>query len=336
MSTLVDPPPSRASPRAAADPAQRLRQHFAAVRVGFTWLGVRKALSAAQKAQAAEGFGADGAYLSAAKKLLDTRDPAFRAVTAVRSRALGYWRGVSLPFPEPGVRLVRRDAVAGFDAQLNDFRRELAAAVDALDERLEDLKSAARSQLGRLYCPADYPASLRGLFAVEWDYPSVEPPDYLLRLDPRLYEQERRRVAERFDAAVRLAEEAFVAEFAQLTSHLLERLTAGPDGERKVFRDSAVTNLRDFFDRFRKLNVRGNADLDRLVETAQAALAGVDPAAVRDSANLRQHVVAQLASVRSTLDGMLVDAPRRRILRHAVTAGSGSGSGGGGGGEGGT
>jgi hypothetical protein len=136
------------------------------VRVSFTWLGVRKALSAEQKAQAAEGFGAEGAYLSAAKKLLDTRDPSFRAVTGVRSRTLGFWRGVSLPFPEPGVRLVRRDAVAAFDAQLDEFREELAVAVDALDERLEDLKSAARARLGQLYSPTDYPASLRGLFAV--------------------------------------------------------------------------------------------------------------------------------------------------------------------------
>src|SRR5688500_12010683 len=107
MTTTVDPPPTRASPRPPADPAQRLRRQFAAARVSFTWRGVREALSAEQKAQAAEGFGAEGAYLSAAKKLLDTRDPAFRAVTSVRSRATGFWKGVSLPYPEPGLRLVR-------------------------------------------------------------------------------------------------------------------------------------------------------------------------------------------------------------------------------------
>ena len=42
-------------------PAERLRSSYAAVRVSFTWLGVRKTLSTEQKAQAAEGFGAPAA-----------------------------------------------------------------------------------------------------------------------------------------------------------------------------------------------------------------------------------------------------------------------------------
>ena len=54
-------------------PAQRLQKTMAAARVSFTWLGVRKTLSREQKEQAAESFGAEGQYLSAAKKLLDVR-----------------------------------------------------------------------------------------------------------------------------------------------------------------------------------------------------------------------------------------------------------------------
>ena len=71
-----------------------------------------------------------------------------------------------------------------------------------------------------------------------------------MRLSPALYEQERARVATRFEEAVRLAEQAFVGEFAKLVSHLTERLADGQDGERKVFRDSAMGNLVEFFERF--------------------------------------------------------------------------------------
>ncbi len=46
---------------------------MAAVRVAFCWFGVRKTLTPEQKAQAADTFGAEGQYLSAGKKLLDTR-----------------------------------------------------------------------------------------------------------------------------------------------------------------------------------------------------------------------------------------------------------------------
>jgi hypothetical protein len=61
--------PMTASPPRDA-PAQRLRTTMAAMRVSFTWFGVRKALSDEQKARAADAFGAEGEFLSAGKKLI--------------------------------------------------------------------------------------------------------------------------------------------------------------------------------------------------------------------------------------------------------------------------
>ena len=148
---------------------------------------------------------------------------------------------------------------------------------------------------------------------------SVEPPDYLVALSPHLYEQERERVASRFEEAVRLAEEAFLAEFGRLVTHLAERITgANDDGTAKVFRDSAIDNLVDFFDRFRQLNVRSSAELDDLVAEAQRVVRGVQPQGLRDSDALRQRVASELSRVGASLDDLLVDRPRRRIVRNAV------------------
>ena len=108
MSTLLDQPAAPA--RSNVPPANRLRSMMAAVRVSFVWFGVRKSLTPEQKAQAADTFGAEGAFLSAGKKLLDTSHPAFRALTAVRNRLLVYWKDVSLPYPEAGIRLIRQSA----------------------------------------------------------------------------------------------------------------------------------------------------------------------------------------------------------------------------------
>lgn len=333
MPETIEQPAAGAVRDAGADdvaeqspPARRLARTMAAVRVSFTWFGVRKTLTPQQRSEAAEGFGAEGNYLSATKKLLDTRHPDYRGVTAVRGRAVHYWRGVSLPYPEPGLRLIRQDRVKDFDERLTQLRGELEDAVARLDGRYEELKSAARVRLGRLYNAADYPPSLAGLFDLQWEFPSVEPPSYLLQLNPAVYEQEKARVAARFEEAVKLAEEAFTSEFAKLVSHLIERLgsdTGGGDvgGEKKVFRDSAVTNLQEFFQRFKSLNVRSNDELDDLVETARQAISAVRPQELRDSADLRQQVSSQLATVRSVLDGMLVDRPRRRILRARTAEG---------------
>jgi hypothetical protein len=241
---------------------------MAATRVSITWLGVRKTLTPAQKEQAADTFGAEGGFVSAGKKLLDTSAPAFKLVTSVRGRAVAYWKGLTLPFPEPGIRLIRQSDVDLFTRQMAVFQAELSDAVSELNAEYGDLKRAAANRLGSLYNPADYPTSLLGLFSIEYDFPSVEPPDYLRQLRPDLYEQECARVQQRFNEAVELAEQAFVGELQRLVSHLNERLTGEQDGRPKVFRDSAVENLAEFFERFRRLNIRSNHDLDEIVHQA--------------------------------------------------------------------
>ncbi|MHB0956272.1 MAG: hypothetical protein ACYC0X_07825 [Pirellulaceae bacterium] len=313
MSTTLDDQVTR-SPAASAE---RLRTTMAAMRVSFTWFGTRKTLTPAQKAVAAESFGAAGKYLSAGKKLIDTQHPSFKAVTTVRNRCLAFWKSVSLPYPEPGIRLVRQDALEMVEQHLATCQADLAAAVEQLGRHFSELQAAARSRLGDLYCEQDYPTSLDGLFAVTWDYPSLEPPSYLAQLNPARYQEECQRVAARFDEAVELAEQAFLDELTHLVTHLTERLSGTVDRTPKIFRDSAVGNLHDFFERFRTLNVRSNAQLDELVTQCQQIVEGVEPQRLRDNQMLRRHVATHLSTVQSVLDGLLVDRPRRRILRNA-------------------
>lgn len=298
-----------------ATPAQRLRRTAAAVRVHFTWWGVHKTLTAQQKEEVGLAYAADARFLTAGKKLVDTRHETFRRLTSVRTRAANYWRGLTLPYTEPGIRLIQQSSVESFVHTMEGFRDELIQAESDLNAVFEEMKADAQRRLGRLYNPADYPAEVRGLFAVEWDFPSVEPPSYLMRIAPEVYQQEQERVARRFEEAVRLAEQAFTAEFAKLVSHLAERLSS-PDGERQIFRDSVVVNLTEFFQRFQQLNVHSSEQLDSLVRQAQDIVQGVQPQELRDDASLRQHIATSLASVQAALDGMLVDRPRRRIVRN--------------------
>ena len=224
---------------------------------------------------------------------------------------------MSLPYPEPGIRLIRQDAITDFDSRLAIFRDELGQAVEVLDGRYDEMRNAARDRLGELFNPSDYPPSLAGTFAIEHEYPSVEPPSYLRQLNPELYEQECQRVQARFNEAVQLAEQAFIDELSQLVEHLAERLSGQVDGKPKVFRDSAVANLTEFFERFGQLNIRSNSELDELVSNAQQVVRGVQPSELRNNQSLRHDVSSQLARVQSVLDGLLIDRPRRNILRRA-------------------
>jgi hypothetical protein len=286
---------------------------MAAVKLSFTWLGVRKTLAPEQRTTAARAFHADRELLSASKLILDTKNPAYRAVAAVRSEASGYWRTVTLPFPEAGIRLA--STMQMYRERLQEAARELAAQYDAM-------KSEAQRRLGTLFSPGDYPTTLDGLFDMEWSVVPIEPPSYLVTLNPGVYEAEQARVRERFESAVELAEQAFATELQRLTAHLAERLTGLHDGQPMVFRDSAVENFREFFERFRRLNLRSSPELDALVEQAQQTINGIEPQTLRDSNRLRQMVARDFEQIQASVGEMLVDRPRRNILRRGGVGGA--------------
>jgi hypothetical protein len=105
-------------------------------------------------------------------------------------------------------------------------------------------------------------------------------------------------------------------------AHLAERLTGLHDGQPKVFRDSAVENLREFFERFRRLNIRSSPELDALVEEAQQVITGIEPQQLRDSVRLRQMVARDFEQIQASVGEMLVDRPRRNILRRGNVGGA--------------
>lgn len=195
-------------------------------------------------------------------------------------------------------------------------------------KKLEGSYVAPAGQRGRGNPPAagrrqgvELGANMGGFTRVDG---TVEPPSYLMRLYPDVYAQEQERVAQRFEEAVRLAEQAFVAEFAKLISHLTERLGSEADGQRRIFRDSVVTNFSEFFERFRHLNVCSNGDLDQLVQQAQNLVSGVTPHDLRDDAGLRQHIAATMTQVQTQLDELMVDRPRQQIIRSNPARNGGS------------
>ena len=310
-------------PLDAASPAQRLRRIAAAVRLHFTWWGVHKTLTAQQKEEVVAAYAADVRFLTAGKKIIDVRHEAFRKLTSLRTRMVNYWRGLTLPYTEPGVRLIRQSDIEAFVHTLQGFREELTQAEAELNAVYDDMKSDARRRLGRLYEPRDYPPEVRGLFTSSGTSPASSRPATCCASAPRSTSRSGH-VAARFEEAVRLAEQAFAGEFARLLSHLARRLEPGDNGERRVFRDSAVTNLRDFFARFRQLNVRSNPELDTLVAEAQRLVQGLTPQDLRDDAGLRSQIGIEMARVQSQVESLITDPPRRRITaRHPSGEGGG-------------
>jgi len=310
--SLLDIPTVQVAPNVPF--AEELQRIMAAVSMRFSWFGINRSVTPTQKEQAAETFDAKGQFVSMAKKLIDTSHPAWKAIVKVRGNIQKAWETGSLPFPQAGVRLVRRNELETFLEKMRGLQNELQKAERGLNVHYERLRKRAKENLGDLYDKNDYPASLIGKFTVTWDFPNVEAPDYLRMVSPVLYRQEQERVRNRFEEAVSLAEEAFINELLNMVNHLIERLSGLKDGKPKVFRDTAVTNLKEFFDRFQRLNIGSSEDLNRMVGNVRRIMEGNTPELLRNSDSLRQQMSSRLSVVQSELDGLMVDRPRRNLI----------------------
>jgi hypothetical protein len=295
-------------------PADRLRLTTIPSRLRFTWFGAEKALTPEQKALAAQAFGAAGPCLTAAKRLLDARHPAFRALIAVRGKIEAYWRSISLPFPEPRVRLIPLDLVDGFARRMSDFAGEFGGAVSDLGRAYEELVADARARLGGLFDPSDYPPSLEGHFDLDWHFPGVAaPPGNLVWAWEWLHIMEEARIRANYARAVELAEAGFREQFARLLGDLRGRIS-GPDGRGpcKPFRDASVVRLLGFLERYLTFDVRSDGRLDELIDLAGQALQGITPQGLRHDAASRHMVAARLSWIEASLGATRDDAPREQ------------------------
>jgi hypothetical protein len=182
---------------------------------------------------------------------------------------------LTLPFPEPGLRLIPLDQLEAFDRQMHSYRIQLRDAANELERNFDQLRAEAVGQLGSLFDPADYPSTLSDLFGCRWDYPNLDPPSNLTWLSPSLHQQEEYRVQTLFEEAVELAEQMFFGELTRRVAHLGERL-AGQSavGSPRVFRDSGVDHLVAFIANYRRFDLRTDDRLDELIELVEMTLQG--------------------------------------------------------------
>ncbi len=275
--------------------------------------GTRKTLDENELERIGAEFSANPDRISASKTLINTKDPKFKAISSVLSRAKCYWGAVTVPYPDNGIRLLRTDRIHEFENVVNTFRDELYAALVEFDSEFYRLKQAAREDLRELFDESDYPMSVQELFSIQHEYHQIDPPRHLMDLHPEIYEREKQRIAAKFDEAIQLAEAAFASELQQMLDHAIERLTDESDGKKKKFNDSLMENFREFIDRFHKLNVSGNHQLNDLVEQIKSVTSNIDCELLRANGGLREHIKEQMQTAREAMSSMIIERPNRKF-----------------------
>lgn len=225
-------------------------------------------------------------------------------------------KAVTVPsFFRGGMYLVKHEAVDELDAQLDKWSKELEPLVEVFATVSEAQKEEARVRLGKAFDGTKYPTpeQIKGIFRIEWRWLTLETPDSLKKVSKAIWKRE----AEKAEAALATASEdittLLAAEAKGLADHMVERLTPGEDGKRKVFHHTLVGNITEFLKNFSLRNMGSSTELDEQVKRMRSLLEGVDVKTLKENATLRDDISSGFAEVAGSLDTMVRVKPKRFI-----------------------
>ncbi len=308
----ADPQPTETD-KTKADFAAELRGAVVAVELQKSNVGKRRRLSRRHSDEIADKFAASRKSVSSTKSLYPPDQPQIQGITSVLSVARRSWLELTIAFRR-GVRLLKRERLDDFVGKMEALQPILEAALADADEHADEIHAQCAEWLGsELYDENDYPATFAGSVSVRWSVFNFEPSDDLLRLAPETYRREQKRIAQQFESTLAAYEDECREQLAGLIDALQRKLNPA-DGEKVKYTESAVTNLREFFARFKTMGIVSDASMGELIADAESAIGGVTTmATLKKSPEQRKTVSAGFVAIKSKLDALIVAAPVRSI-----------------------
>lgn len=230
------------------------------------------------------------------KRLVDPS--ALQPVNKVEGRVRDFHYKHTLPWGDNGDRilpsLAYMDYMDGLRALKNEFEAEVAKFVAAYPS----LVQSARSMLGAMYEPGDYPTpeSIAQRFGVRSVFtPVPDAKDFRVDVGEEAVEEIRKSISESVNERLRTA----TRECWFRLDDVVKKMYIALEDPERVFRDSLVENIHELTTLLPKMNLIGDKELDAaIIEVKQKLL--VDPLVLRMSKTRRAEVAEQARTIWET------------------------------------
>jgi hypothetical protein len=228
------------------------------------------------------------------KKLIATKF--FKDVGGKINVARRSHRLLTLPWNDDGTRIL---AVTGYEHYTQTMRL-MKLGVDAAAKQfvkgLPEYIEEAKTRLGTMFNPNDYPTADEVLekFYIDVEINKVpEAGDFRAKLTNEAVKAISQDIENRCNARVEAAMQDVFQRIVDVTSKMSERLRAfdsGTDDEpaKNVFRDSLVTNVKQLADLIPSLNITADPKLEALAKQLETELAEHSPEVLRTDAKVRK------------------------------------------------
>lgn len=286
-----------------------LMQKTVALVVTFSSVGNRRKVHSGQIE-----VDADKAWLAVSKKLIECDE--YEAIGRLDSEVKSYLDARALPsLLKRGIYLLPIPMVKDVDDQLRRYVELRKECVERLIVVYRKHVDEAEGRLRELFERTDYatPEQLHAGFSLTWQFTSFNTPASLQQVSRELYEKEKEKNEALWKDANEACQQLLRQNMGEMVDKLVDKLTPGEDGKKKIFRNTAITNIQEFLSTFDMRNVTDDSKLKAIVDKARALLSGVDPEQLRTEEGLRDAVRNGFEKIQSSMSGMIEVKPKRAI-----------------------
>jgi len=233
------------------------------------------------------------------------------AVNAANTALRDHHNLNTLAWGDDGTRILPAANYLGYQEHQQKLEDAFGRAVRDFVSSYPDYVETARKALNGLFDPKDYPAPARinEKFGVRRSFmPVAQPDDFRVRLGDAHVAQIRAEIEARNAELVENANRDLWQRVQEVTSRLVERLSAfqvDPITGNRVhpFRDSLIENVRSLLDIMPRLNITGDAGIERVRQELAEKVARHEPEALREDPYLRAEVVDAASGILARMEG---------------------------------
>ena len=253
--------------------------------------------------------------INVSKKLLDSEE--LKAITKHDGETRAWLMSICLPsLFRSGIYLVPIAAIEKVQERLEAAKTKRQELIEKFLLTYESCKAEAQTKLRDLFNATDYPSigRVRNAFVFEWAWITFSTPGKLKEISQGFFEQEKHKAEAHWQEATQAVQELLREQFKELVSHLVERLTPGPDGKPKKFKESTIKNMKDFLENFSIRNVTDDNELQALVTATTKLMTGVEAGDLRSNEAVRGNIQKGFTLVQECLDKLVVEGRTRKII----------------------
>ena len=222
------------------------------------------------------------------KKLLGDC-PQLSAIHKHVSNSYNIHRSSTLPWSDSGLRLVPTVHYFKYHQQMTDLRNHFTKLCDEFFDVYDFAIQEAKTKLGDLFQADNYPSieTIKSKFAWRMNYTEVPQGDFRVDIGNEGLRQVKEQFKQFSDTQIKRAMGDAWQRTYNVLSRMSERLDYTDDEDKKVFRDTIVTNVTDLIDLLDGFNLTNDPNMKAMKIKLDKIFRGVTPDALREDGILR-------------------------------------------------